>query len=212
MIGALTILLTGLSALFLAYRYEQYRARRSTRQALQTSRTLLHRTEEMARVGGWELDVNSGRMSWTEELYRIHSVPLRFEPDLESTIGFYAPEAQPVFRQALNRCIETGQSFQLELPFVTAQGTHRWVRTRGEAHEEDGTTIRVTGMVHDITDRKTMERELRDSEHRLRRAQRIAHPAVRVLEPLGDKLLDRDAQHARHAGAELDRLQMALAE
>jgi len=174
-LGATTVLLTGLSGLFLAYRYEQFRARQSTRQALQTSRTLLHRTEEMAQVGGWELDVSTGRMSWTEELYHIHSVPLRFEPDLSSTIGFYAPEAQPVFRSALNRCIEEGQTFQLELPFITSHGARRWVRTRGEAHVEDGTTTRVTGMVHDITDRKTMEQELRQSEKRLRRAQRIAH-------------------------------------
>ena len=171
----LTLVLTGLSAVALAYRYEQHQARQSTRQALQTSRTLLHRTEEMAKVGGWEFNVSTGSISWTEELYRIHSIPLRFEPDLSSTIGFYAPEAQPVFRSALNRCIEEGQSFQLELPFVTSNGTRRWVRTRGEAHVEDGTTTRVTGMVHDITDRKTMEQELRNSEKRLRRAQRIAH-------------------------------------
>ncbi len=173
-LGGATILLTGLSALFLVYRYEQHRARRSARNALETSRTLHHRTEKMARVGGWELDVSTGRMSWTEELYNIHSVPLRFEPDLASAIAFYAPDAQPVFRSALNRCIEEGEAFQLELPLVTSQGTHRWVQTRGEAHVHDGTTTRVTGMVHDITDQKKMERELRESERRLRRAQRIA--------------------------------------
>ncbi len=174
-IGAFTVLLTGLSAFLLAYRYEQHRRRESAQQALQTSHTLLHRTEEMAKVGGWELNVKTGRMSWTEELYRIHSVPLEFEPDLSSTIGFYAPEAQPVFRSALNRCIEEGQTFQLELPFITSQGTRRWVRTRGEARTEDGNTTHVTGMVHDITDRRSMEHELRESEKRLRRAQRIAH-------------------------------------
>jgi PAS domain S-box-containing protein len=174
-IGAFTIVLTGLSTFALAYRYEQHRNRESTQQALQTSRTLLHRTEEMAKVGGWELDVQTGRMSWTEELYRIHAVPMRFEPDLSSTIGFYAPEAQPVFRSALNRCIEGGHTFQLELPFVTSQGTRKWVRTRGEARKENGTITHVTGMVLDITDRKSVERELRQSEKRLRRAQRIAH-------------------------------------
>ena len=174
-LGAFTVLLTGLSTFALAYRYEQHRVRESTEQALQTSRTLLHRTEEMAKVGGWELNVKTGRIAWTEELYRIHSVPLQFEPDLSSTIGFYAPEAQPVFRSALNRCIEEGQTFQLELPFVTSQGTRKWVRTRGEAHMENGNTTHVTGMVLDITDRKSMEREIREREKRLRRAQRIAH-------------------------------------
>ena len=174
-LGSFTLLLTGLSGLFLIYRYDQYRARVSTRKALQTSRTLLHRTEEMAKVGGWEYDLTAGRMSWTEELYRLHAVPLHYEPDLDSTIDFYAPEARPVYRSAIHRCIENGQTFQLELPFITANGSRRWVRTRGEAHVENGTTTRITGMVHDISDRKRMERDLRESEKRLRRAQRIAH-------------------------------------
>ncbi len=174
-IAACTVLLTGFTAFSLTHRYTQFRGRQTTRRALHTSRSLLHRTEEMAKVGGWELQVESGQMSWTEELYRLHAVPLTYEPDLQSTIEFYAPKAQPVFRSALDRCIEEGQTFQLELPFETANGTRRWARTRGEAHVEDGKTIRVTGMVHDITDRKEMEQKLQESEKRLRRAQRIAH-------------------------------------
>ena len=174
-IASLTVLLTGFSGVALAYRYEQFRTRRSTRQALQTSRSLLHRTEEMAKVGGWELDVSSGTMSWTQELYHLLAAPPQFQPDLASTIDFYAPEAQPVIQSALDRCVDEGQSFELELPLINGHGTRRWVRTRGEAHVENGSTTRVTGMVHDITDRKEMERKIQDSEKRLRRAQRIAH-------------------------------------
>lgn len=174
-IGTCTILMTGFTVLSLTYRYAQFHGRQTTQRALHTSRSLLHRTEEMAKVGGWEYQVDSGQMSWTEELYRLHAVPLSYEPDLQATIEFYAEQAQPVFQSALDRCIEEGQTFQLELPFVTANGTRRWARTRGEAHVEDGTTTRVTGMVHDITDRKEMEQKLQESEKRLRRAQRIAH-------------------------------------
>jgi len=194
-IGAFTLLLTGLSTFTLAYRYEQHWVRLSHEQALQTSRTLLHRTEEMAKVGGWELNVKTGDMAWTAELYRIHSLPLDYEPDLSSTIGFYAPEAQPVFRSALNRCIEKGQTFQLELPFVTSQGTRKWVRTRGEARVDDGTTTHVTGMVLDITERKSMERQLRESEKRLRRAQRIAHLGNWERDLETDTLLCSDEMH-----------------
>jgi PAS domain S-box-containing protein len=174
-VGAFTVLLTGFTVLALTYRYQQFRARRSTRHALRTSRSLLHRTEEMANVGGWELQVASGEMAWTEELYRVLAVPLRFEPDLEATIDFYAPEARAIFRSALTRCVEEGQSFELELPLINGHGTRRWVRTRGEAHRENGRTTRVTGMIQDITARKEMEEQLQESEQRLRRAQRIAH-------------------------------------
>ncbi len=174
-VGALTLLLPGFSALALAYQYTQYRAQQSTLRALRSSRTLLDRTEEMAKVGGWELTLPSGSMSWTKELYRIHTVPPQYEPDLESLIEGYAPEAQPVFRSALDQCLEQGQPFQLELPLINAHGTRRWVRTRGEAHVNAGEITRVTGIVQDITDRKEMERELQEREERLRRAQRIAH-------------------------------------
>lgn len=174
-LGAFTIFLSGLSALFLAYNYEQFRTRKSTQRALETSRTLLDRTEEMAAVGGWEFDITTGRMSWTRQLYRIHGVTPRFEPDLESTMQFYPSEARPIFRSALERCIDEEQPFQLELPLVTANDARRWVRTRGEPHVRSGQTIRVTGMVHDITDRKRVEEELQESENRLLRAQRIAH-------------------------------------
>jgi PAS domain S-box-containing protein len=174
-LASLTVLLTGLTALALTYQYQQFQAQRTTKKALRTSRSLLHRTEEMANVGGWELDVASGEMSWTRELYRLMAVPYRYEPDRASAVEFYAPEAQPVFQSALDRCIEEGQSFELELPLVNSHGTRRWVRTRGEAHVENGTTTRVTGMVHDITERKQMQRKVQESEKRLRRAQRIAH-------------------------------------
>ena len=174
-IGSLTVLLTGFTALSLTYRYQQFQAQRSTQQALRTSRSLLHRTEEMADVGGWELDVTSGQMSWTQELYRLMAVPHRYKPDRSSAVEFYAPEAQPIFQSALDHCIEEGQSFELELPLINNHGTRRWVRTRGKAHVENGTTTRVTGMVHDITGRKEMERKVQESEKRLRRAQRIAH-------------------------------------
>jgi PAS domain S-box-containing protein len=174
-VGACTALLTSFAGLALTYRHDQFQARRSTREALRTSRSLLRRTEDMAKVGGWEYDVSTGRMAWTEALYRLFGVPLSFTPDLSATVQLYAPGARPVFRTALTRCLEEGRPFRLELPLVTKQGTRRWVHTRGEAHVEDGSTIRITGMVHDITRRKQVEQELQQSEQRLRRAQRIAH-------------------------------------
>jgi hypothetical protein len=124
-VGAFTPLLPGFSALALAYQYTQYQTQRSTLRALRTSRTLLDRTEEMAKVGGWELSLPPGNMSWPKELYRIHAVPPHYTPDLASLIDFYAPEAQPVLRSALNNCIEQGQSFQLELPLINGHGTRR---------------------------------------------------------------------------------------
>lgn len=103
---------TGLAGLALRYRYDQFQARQSTREALRTSRSLLRRTEDMATVGGWKYDVSTGRMACTEALYRLFGVPLSFTPDLSATVKIYAPpRVRPVFRLALTRCLEEGRPF-----------------------------------------------------------------------------------------------------
>jgi PAS domain S-box-containing protein len=101
---------------------------------------------------------------WSLETYRIHEVDPSLQPDLESAINFYAPEARPVIREAVQRAIEEGQSYDLELPFITAKGRSIWVRTMGQAEFRDGKCVRLFGMFQDITERRQAEQALRRFE------------------------------------------------
>jgi len=121
---------------------------------------MLRRTGELALIGGWELDLETQQLSWTEQVYRIHEVDPGTLPCVDDAIDFYAPEAQPVVRAAVEAAIADGTPWDLELPFVTARGNPRWVRAQGVAVVEDGKKVRLVGAFQDITEQKTTELEM----------------------------------------------------
>lgn len=134
--------------------------RRALDQALRDSRRLLEETGRIAGIGGWEVDVASGMMTSTDQACRITEILPGTHGLMEEAFRFYAPEAQPAIRQAVEHCVQTGEGFDLELPFVTARGRRLTVRVVGAAEQVDGRTVRLMGALQDITERVQATREL----------------------------------------------------
>jgi PAS domain S-box-containing protein len=133
-------------------------------QATASAAELLERVNALAKVGGWELDLQSHVLSWSAETYRIHEVDPAVQPSLERAIEFYAPEARPIIEAAVRAGAEAGTPWDLELPMITARGRHIWVRAQGTALMEGGRPTKLAGAFQDITERKQTELRLRDSE------------------------------------------------
>lgn len=127
-------------------------------ETLTKSRLLLEETERIGKVGGWEFNIDTGKQTWTNEVYAIHEVDLSFDPDVENGINFYTPASRPIIEQAVQRAIERGESFNLELEIITAKGNLRSVHAIGHADMEHR---RVFGFFQDISERKNVENELR---------------------------------------------------
>ena len=138
--------------------------RKRAEAALQRSEALLRTTGKLARIGGWEFDVAMQKQIWTEEVYEIHEVGLDYEPTMSKGVDFYAPEAKPIIAQAMQRAIEYGEPFDLELPFITAKGNRLWVHAIGQVRQSDGKTTKVFGTFQDITERRTLEEEFRQAQ------------------------------------------------
>lgn len=143
-------------------------SRINDRHALESARGLLQRMGALAKVGGWELELATGHLSWTDEVYRIHEVDRSAEPALLSAIDFYAPEARPLIQAAVAAGVAHGTPWDLELPFVTATGRARVVRAQGEAVLEQGKVVRLFGAFQDVTERKAVEQAALESQRRLR--------------------------------------------
>ncbi|MGZ5274270.1 MAG: diguanylate cyclase domain-containing protein [Caldimonas sp.] len=137
--------------------------RKAIEAQMERSAEMLKRTGELAHIGGWELDLATSRVAWTEQVFRIHELEPGAMPSLETAIDFYAPEAQPLIRAAVEAGAAHGTPWDLELPFVTAKGNPRWVRAQGIAVIEDGKPARLLGAFQDITEKKTIALEM----HRL---------------------------------------------
>jgi signal transduction histidine kinase/ActR/RegA family two-component response regulator len=121
---------------------------------------LLQEMGRTARIGAWELDVDSSHLEWTEEVFRVYEATPDFRPSLEAAIDFYAGESRTSIQNAMHQAIERGIGFELELQITTATGHARWVHVIGCIHKEEGRVRSVFGTVQDITERKSIERIL----------------------------------------------------
>jgi len=144
------------------------RARTRFEQALGASQAFLHRTGRLAGIGGWEVDIATGRTIWSEEVCRILEAPLDCAPTLEDALASYPPEARADMERAHARCIEHGEPFDLELPRITNSGRRIWVRSVGSLEKEHGRPRRIVGAMQDVTERKLLEQRLADRERALR--------------------------------------------
>ncbi len=134
---------------------------RRVQTALEIAAESLRCTGEMAKVGGWALDLRNMELSWSLETCRIHELETPVAPTLEQAISFYAPEARPIIQAAVQAGIDNGTPWDLELPLVTAKGRPIWVRAQGLAVIEDGKTVMLRGAFQDISQHQQDVEEIR---------------------------------------------------
>ncbi len=134
---------------------ESYRLQRE----LERTAELLERTGQVAKVGGWELDLETKKMFWSLETCRIHELDPPEAPSFEQGLNLFAPEARPVIQAAIQAAIDDGISYDLELRKFTVKGRSIWIRTQGSPVIEDGKVVKLIGAFHDITARKLAELE-----------------------------------------------------
>ena len=141
--------------------------RKERERELERQQAFLKQTQEVANVGGWEVDMRTESLQWTDEVYRIHGEPLDYQPTIEDGIGFYHPDDRDTLRDAFESVTADGEPYDLELRLVTNTGEIRWVRTRGEPWYQDDEIVGIRGTFQDITERKEREEELRKRNERL---------------------------------------------
>ena len=139
---------------------------KQTEDALKKSKQLLSETESMGKVGGWEFNMDTLLITWTDEVYRIHEVDFDFDPNLNKGLEFYTPESKPIIEKAVQKAVQFGDSFDLELEIITAKGNHRKVHSIGKADFENR---RVYGFFQDITERKKLEEKIRQKDQEFRK-------------------------------------------
>jgi len=139
---------------------------RRERSEHEQSRELLRHSQELAQVGGWAYDPETDTLSWTDETYRIHDLSPATGIDVDSALDFYVPEDRPVIESHVERLLEEGGQYDLELTIKTAEGTRKRVRTMGRAQRTDGKVTQITGAIQDITEAHEQEEALQKSEDR----------------------------------------------
>jgi len=136
--------------------------RKKVEASLRESEARLKMAGRISRVGGWEYDIASDTVYWSEETFRIFERPPDYvPPKVGRSLEFYHPEDSVTLGRAVTDAIEQEKPFDLELRVTTVNGTNLWVRNIGEPVTAEGRVVSLRGSIQDITSRKRAEEHLR---------------------------------------------------
>ncbi|WP_316746875.1 PAS domain S-box protein [Pedobacter gandavensis] len=150
---------------------------------LERATKMLEQTNEVAQIGGWDLDLIHGTLSWTEITRQIHEVPLSYTPELETALMFYKEgEHRDKMAATVKSAIEIGETWDLELLLHTHKGKEIWIRVLGHTEFEGGVCKRVYGTFQNIDEKKRAEIALSEEKGRLSAFVSHAPAAVAMLD------------------------------
>jgi diguanylate cyclase (GGDEF)-like protein/PAS domain S-box-containing protein len=154
------------------------------------SEIFLEQAGAVSGVGGFRIDLHSGRQVWTRQTFRIYDVEGDVAPSAEEFDRLMAPDVGARLWQAIRDASESGTGYDIEIPAQTARGRPIWIRTIGVVEFDEGKPARVVGATQDITERKRADRALVESESKFR--------SLFELSPVGIALNERESGQFLH--------------
>lgn len=139
---------------------------------LERYRDFLEEAQRSASIGSWEWDIDTNKVSWSDEMYRVYGLePRAMDITLEGYRRFVHADDRDMIAAVLARAIETKQPFSYVHRIIRPDGSLRWVRGRGKpVVDANGRVVRMVGSGQDITD-----------SHRNAEAQRLLADASEAL-------------------------------
>ena len=173
--------------------------RKRSEQALAEQRTLLAEAQKLAGLGSWEWEPGTGRMSWSDELYRIYGVDAAsVTPSFEAFLDRLHRDDRVTTATLLARALAEGRGCTYEVRVLRPDSSERIVRTHSEiVRDEKGRVLKLVGACLDLTEQ--------------RRAEIAQREAAESLQSLTRRLVEVEESERRRIAAELhDRVGQTL--
>jgi PAS domain S-box-containing protein len=143
--------------------------RKRAEDTLHQSEQRLKRSQQIAHLGSWEIDLANQKHVWSDEVYRIFGLqPQQSDATYEAFVELTHPDDRAAVVSAYTDSLnENRQAYELEHRIVRKSGEIRFVYHKWEhLRDANGTIIGSVGMIHDITERNMMERALKEANRR----------------------------------------------
>jgi PAS domain S-box-containing protein len=159
--------------------------------SLSDSARMLDEAQSVARLGSWDRDLVTGRVTLSRESCSFFGLPPEERVfDLAEWHArwqsFIHPEDRPRVLAAVAAALAGGPRYDVEFRIVNGSGEERVIHSQGDVSwDASGRPVRMFGTQQDITERKRAEAELRASEERFRTLMQFSF----------DVYWESDAQH-----------------
>jgi signal transduction histidine kinase len=120
-------------------------------------------SQQIAHVGSWEWDLETDRVDWSEEMFRLWHVDPSAPFSYSDYLGRLHPEDRDRMQEVIAHALQTGGSYSVEHRILLPDGDQRWIHGRGEVIAGgDGRPVRLRGTAQDVTDRVLAEQQARE--------------------------------------------------
>jgi len=137
----------------------------------------LHRSQVFSKIANWDWNLITDDLYWSDYHWTILGYK---KEDTEATYDNFINAVHPGDRKkilvAIGNCLDHGEEYNVEHRVVWPDGSEHWVQGSGDVvRSDDGSPLRMLGIIQDISARKSIELELIESEQQLRNAQSLSH-------------------------------------
>lgn len=160
-----------------AHMEDQIRMRTQT---LTRSEALLKDAQKVSKIGSWELDLDSGQVVWSEQLYEIFGYDKNLPaPTFDEQQRNFSPEGWARLTALVDRAIDMGEPYEVDLEIIRMDGSRGFAFAKGQPFlNKHGQVTRLMGVAQDITERKQVEIALAEVSQRLRVATQSARIGI----------------------------------
>ncbi len=136
----------------------------------------LRAAKRLLGLGIWQLDMSTGALTWSDNVYEIYGVPKEaFANDFDAYVALLHPDDRSAMLAGYQAFIESGDSiFTFEHRVLAADGRTVFVRGAGEFSESPRGRV-LGGVVQDVTGLVEADRRLAEATRLLRLAGNVAH-------------------------------------
>ncbi len=133
---------------------------------IRESHDLVEEVEKFAHIGFWKADLNHNTLLWSDEIYKIFGLDREsFDHKRNTFYSLIHPDDRERVMHSLQNAIQNNETYSVEHRIVRKDGSIRWLNEHAKIlRDENGTSYQLIGLVHDITERKILEEQLRQSQ------------------------------------------------
>lgn len=144
--------------------YREISEREKAQKELKRNQDLLNEAQLLGKLGNWELNLLSGELRWSDEIFRIFELdPENFLPSYEKFLNAIHPEDRDKVNQAYTQSLEDRKPYDITHRLLLADGSLKWVHEHCINYfNAAGQPVRYIGTVQDITAQKQAEEQIRD--------------------------------------------------
>lgn len=141
--------------------YKYVSARTDVTELLE-SKSRLERSQKFAKVGTWDWNIEKGDLYWSDNIWQLFGYNKQVtETTYDNFIAAIHPDDRKLVIDAITKCVDDGNDYNIEHRIVWQDGSHHWVKESGNVlRDKDNNPVRMLGLVQDITESKKTQEAL----------------------------------------------------